>query len=135
MNTKRSTELFNQKTMSTAGTDGPFVPQQQLARDREKLILPTINTSRKLQIVDVLSFANMAVSNNNAHSNLLNLPLKQAENASINSRFGGGSSSLVSGIKRGDSEQMKHEYENSIDGSGVNFKSNSTVANAIMKDS
>lgn len=27
MNSKRSTELFNQKTMSTAGTDGPFIPQ------------------------------------------------------------------------------------------------------------
>ena len=80
MNSKRSTELFKQKTMSTAGTDGPFVPQPQLCQQKEKLILPTINTSRKLQIVDVLSFANMAVSNNSTHSNLLNLPLKSSEN-------------------------------------------------------
>ena len=56
------------------------MPQPQLSQQKEKLILPTINTSRKLQIVDVLSFANMAVSNNNTHSNLLNLPLKASEN-------------------------------------------------------
>ena len=71
MNSKRSTELFNQKAMSTAGTDAPFLPQQQLNQQKEKLILPTINTSRKLQIVDVLSFANLAVSSQGT-----NLPMK-----------------------------------------------------------
>lgn len=62
--------------MSTAVTDAPFMPQPTLNQlnQKEKLVLPTINTSRKLQIVDVLSFANLAAANNN--SNLMNMGQK-----------------------------------------------------------
>ena len=56
MNTKRSTELFEQKTMSNNGNDEP--PIKQLRNNtKNKLILPNIKTGRKMHIVDVLPFA------------------------------------------------------------------------------
>jgi len=74
--------------MSTAVTDAPFMPQPTLNQlnQKEKLVLPTINTSRKLQIVDVLSFTNLAAANNN--SNLMNMGHKTENEGAFSGQSG-----------------------------------------------